>query len=72
MTIGKDLAIVAHDDADWTALVEPAITTTAQPVAEMGATAVRMLLERIADPSKEASTVRIAPKLMHRQSCGCH
>ena len=72
MTIGKDLAIVAHDDADWTALVEPAITTTAQPVAEMGATAVRMLLERIADPSKEASTVRIPPTLMHRQSCGCH
>ncbi len=72
MTIGKDLAIVAHDDADWTALVEPAITTTAQPVAEMGATAVRMLLERIADPGKEASTVRIAPTLMHRQSCGCH
>jgi LacI family transcriptional regulator len=71
MTIGKDLAVVAHDDADWTALVEPAITTTAQPLTQIGATAVRMLLARIADPHKEAETVRIPPILMHRQSCGC-
>jgi LacI family transcriptional regulator len=71
LLIGKELAVVAHDDADWTGLVEPAITTTAQPVAEIGATAVAMLLARIADPSKAASTVRIPPILMHRQSCGC-
>jgi LacI family transcriptional regulator len=71
LTIGKDLAVVAHDDADWTALVEPAITTTAQPLTQIGATAVRMLLARIADPHKEAETVRIPPILMHRQSCGC-
>jgi LacI family transcriptional regulator len=71
LAIGKDLAIVAHDDADWTALVDPAITTTAQPLAEIGATAVRMLLARIADPNKEPETVRIHPILMHRRSCGC-
>jgi LacI family transcriptional regulator len=71
LTIGKDLAVVAHDDADWTALVDPAITTTAQPVAEIGRTAVRMLLERIANSKKEPETVRIPPILMHRQSCGC-
>jgi LacI family transcriptional regulator len=71
LRIGKELAVVAHDDADWTAVVEPAITTTAQPVTEIGATAVAMLLARIADPATAASTVRIPPILMHRQSCGC-
>ena len=71
LAIGKDLAVVAHDDADWTALVDPAITTTAQPLAQIGATAVRMLLERIANTRKEPETVRIPPILMHRQSCGC-
>ena len=71
LTVGKDLAIVAHDDADWTALVDPAITTTAQPLAHIGKTAVRMLLERIANSKKEPETVRIPPILMHRQSCGC-
>lgn len=71
LAIGKDLAIVAHDDADWTALVDPPITTTAQPIAEIGATAVRMLLARIADPDREPETVRIPPILMHRRSCGC-
>ncbi|HJP74640.1 MAG TPA: LacI family DNA-binding transcriptional regulator [Pseudonocardiaceae bacterium] len=71
LAIGKNLAIVAHDDADWTALVDPPITTTAQPITEIGATAVRMLLARIADPTKEPETVRIPPVLMHRRSCGC-
>jgi LacI family transcriptional regulator len=69
--IGTDLAVVAHDDVDWADLVDPAITTTAQPVREIAATAVRLLVERIADPDRPATTVRIPPVLMHRRSCGC-
>jgi LacI family transcriptional regulator len=71
LRIGSDLAVVAHDDVDWADLVSSPITTTAQPIEEMGATAVRMLLDRIADPDREPSTVRISPTLVHRRSCGC-
>jgi LacI family transcriptional regulator len=71
LSIGSDLAVVAHDDVDWADLLPTPITTTAQPVEAMGAMAVKMLLDRIADPDREPSTVRLAPTLVHRQSCGC-
>jgi LacI family transcriptional regulator len=72
LRIGTDLAVVAHDDVEWADLVDPPITTTAQPVAEIAATAVRLLLARIAEPDRSPSTIRIPPVLIHRGSCGCH
>jgi LacI family transcriptional regulator, galactose operon repressor len=71
LRIGSDLAVVAHDDVDWADLVDPPLTTTAQPVAEMATTAVRLLVDRIADPDRPPTTVRIPPRLVHRRSCGC-
>jgi LacI family transcriptional regulator len=71
LRIGDDLAVVAHDDVDWAELVDPPITTTAQPVAEIAAAAVRLLVERIAAPDRAATTIRIPPVLRHRRSCGC-
>ena len=69
--IGTDLAVVAHDDVEWADLVDPPITTTAQPLEQIAATAVRLLIDRIAEPDRPASIVRIPPTLIHRQSCGC-
>lgn len=71
LRVGIDLAVVAHDDVEWADLIDPPITTTAQPVAEIAETAVRLLLERIADPDREPRTIRVPPMLRHRQSCGC-
>jgi LacI family transcriptional regulator len=69
--IGVDLAVVGHDDPDWADLLPAPLTTTAQPVAEIGAAAVGLLLERIADPEREPRTLRLPPRLVHRNSCGC-
>ena len=69
--IGADLAVVGYDEVEWADLVRPGLTTMAQPIAEIGRTAVRMLLARIADPDRTPETVRLPPTLMHRQSCGC-
>ncbi|WP_394850077.1 LacI family transcriptional regulator [Pendulispora brunnea] len=71
LRIGKDLAVVGYDDVEWADLVEPPITTMAQPIREIGRTAVRMLLERIEDPTTPPQIVRLPPVFMHRQSCGC-
>jgi LacI family transcriptional regulator len=71
LRIGTDLAVVSHDDVDWADLVDPPLTTTAQPVAEIASTAVRLLVDRIADPDRPPTTVRIPPRLVHRHSCGC-
>lgn len=69
--IGVDLAVVAHDDVEWAQLVDPPVTTTAQPVDEIATTAVRLLLDRITDPDRPPSTIRVPPVFRHRQSCGC-
>lgn len=69
--IGIDLAVVAHDDPEWADLIDPGITTTAQPVERIATTAVQLLIDRIGDPDRPASIIRIPPELIHRQSCGC-
>lgn len=69
--IGRDIAIVGYDDAEWSDLVDPPLTTMAQPVEEIGRRAVRALLARIRSPEREPETVRLPPALRHRHSCGC-
>jgi len=71
LRIAKDLAVVGYDDVEWADLLDPPLTTMAQPIRQIGQTAVRMLLARIKDPSRAPQTVRLPPILMHRQSCGC-
>lgn len=69
--VGADLAVVGYDDVEWADLLDPPVTTVAQPVAEMGRTAVRLLLDRIADPCRPPTTKRLQTTFMHRKSCGC-
>ncbi|HEX3650904.1 MAG TPA: LacI family DNA-binding transcriptional regulator [Pseudonocardiaceae bacterium] len=71
LRIASDVAVVSHDDVEWADLVDPPLTTMAQPVAEIATTAVRLLVDRIADPDRPPATVRIPPRLVHRRSCGC-
>ncbi|WAL65798.1 LacI family DNA-binding transcriptional regulator [Amycolatopsis cynarae] len=69
--VGRDLAVVGYDDAEWADLVDPPLTTMAQPIEEIGRRAVRLLLARIIDPGRPPETLRLPPRLMHRNSCGC-
>ncbi|HKS45602.1 MAG TPA: LacI family DNA-binding transcriptional regulator [Amycolatopsis sp.] len=71
LRIGRDLAIVGYDDCEWSDLVEPPLTTMAQPIEEIGRGAVRLLLARISEPDRPPTTLRLPPHLMHRASCGC-
>ncbi|MEV4600518.1 LacI family DNA-binding transcriptional regulator [Amycolatopsis sp. NPDC049253] len=71
LRIGRDLPVVVYDDVEWADLVDPPLTTMAQPIEEIGRRAVRLLLARLADPTRPAETVRLPPTLRHRQSCGC-
>ncbi|MGW4394348.1 LacI family DNA-binding transcriptional regulator [Amycolatopsis nivea] len=71
LRIGEDLPVVVYDDVEWADLVDPPLTTMAQPIDEIGRRAVQLLLARLADPSRPAETVRLPPTLRHRASCGC-
>ncbi|GAA4538571.1 LacI family DNA-binding transcriptional regulator [Amycolatopsis samaneae] len=71
LRIGRDLPVVGYDDVEWADLVDPPLTTMAQPIEDIGRQAVRLLLGRINDPARRAQTVRLPPTLRHRSSCGC-
>ncbi|MCU1681660.1 MAG: hypothetical protein JWQ81_2399 [Amycolatopsis sp.] len=69
--IGSELAVVGYGDMPWASTVESPLTTMAQPIPEIGRKAVHLLLTRIADPERRPETVRLAPRFLHRASCGC-
>jgi LacI family transcriptional regulator len=69
--VPRDLALVAFDDFAWADLFHPRLTTIAQPTREIGERAVAMILARVADPERPFRKVRLKPRLVHRDSCGC-
>lgn len=69
--VPDDVALTAFDDFEWADLLTPRLTTMAQPRFDLGTTAVRLLMDRLADPHRPPRTVRLAPQFMHRESCGC-
>jgi LacI family transcriptional regulator len=72
LAVPRDIALVAFDDFEWADLFAPRLTTMAQPARESGAEAVRLLVSRLRDPGQPPRAVRLAPQLVHRDSCGCH
>ena len=46
--VPEDVSVVGFDDIPQAAAIFPALTTIAQPIAEMGTMGVRLLLDRIA------------------------
>lgn len=65
------MALVGFDDFDWADFFVPRLTLIAQPVQQLGARAVELLLQRMATPTAPKHSVRLAPRLHVRHSCGC-
>ena len=65
---GRDIGIVSFDDAPWTTLIEPPLTVVAQPAYEVGRVAAQLLLARISDSSREATTTTLEATLIERKS----
>ncbi|MER5750959.1 LacI family DNA-binding transcriptional regulator [Streptomyces sp. NPDC002088] len=71
LSVPEDIALCCFDDFAWADLFSPQLTAIAQPSREIGAEAVRVLLERLAAPDRPARTVRLPCTFVHRTSCGC-
>ncbi|RBM16638.1 LacI family transcriptional regulator [Streptomyces sp. PT12] len=65
---GEDVSVVGFDDSPAAALVSPSLTSVDQPMAAVGRECVRLLLARIADPSRAAENLLLAPSLVPRDS----
>jgi len=71
MRVPEDVAVVGVDDTEWfRANMNYSLTTIRQPCSNIGRAAVKMVLERIADPDKPASEISFQGDLIVRTSCG--
>ncbi|MCC7274714.1 MAG: LacI family DNA-binding transcriptional regulator [Alphaproteobacteria bacterium] len=65
-----DLSVACFDDFEWATAFQPRLTTVAQPTDAIGATAVELLLDRLAGAAPdEPRQVVLAPRLIVRDSC---
>ena len=68
--VPEDISVVGFDDIPQAAAIFPALTTIAQPIAEMGTIGVRLLLDRIARRDAPYQRVRLSTRLVVRESTG--
>lgn len=73
MKVPEDIALIGFNDIEFTSMKGVELTTIGQKKYEMGALAVKTLIERIegreAGPSKE---IILDPELIVRKTCGFH
>lgn len=64
--VPKDIAVVGFDKIDFSNMTNPTLTTVAQPMYKMGATAADMLIDKIR--GKEVDSVILEHELIIRES----
>lgn len=68
LRVPDDISVVGFDDIQGAAYHNPSLTTIRQPLAQMGAVAARILLQRIRGQATFPDTVPIMPELVIRES----
>lgn len=71
MRVPDDVAVIGFDDRPEGAAQTPALSSVRVPLFRMGYRAVELLLQQIAGAPAPDSPVRIATRLVARESCGC-
>jgi LacI family transcriptional regulator len=68
IVVPDDLSVVGFDDVEHATIVTPALTTVRQPLAEMGRTAVSLLMRLVERQRFETLHVELATRLVVRES----
>jgi LacI family transcriptional regulator len=68
LRIPEDISVVGFDDIPLASLAYPKLTTVRQPLVQIGQVAVRLLLEKLENPEREARRVTLATELIVRDS----
>jgi LacI family transcriptional regulator len=68
--VPDDVSVVGFDDIPQASATFPALTTVAQPIAEMSKSGVRLLLERIAHRDAPFQRIVLPTRLVIRESSG--
>lgn len=70
--IPEALAVVGFDDSDFSAHLNPPLTTVAQPFMDIGLRAATLLLSRIEGLDSSPKRIELPTNLIIRESCGAH
>lgn len=67
---GRDLGLIAFDDAPWAPYVNPPMSVVAQPDYDIGVRAGRLLLDRVQQPGASGTrrSIRLSTRLVVRAS----
>lgn len=71
LSVPDDVALATFDDFPFADLFSPRLTAVSQPAFAIGRDAVRLLLRRLKTPAAPPRTIRLRPRIVHRESCGC-
>ncbi|MBD8059297.1 LacI family DNA-binding transcriptional regulator [Cellulomonas sp. JH27-2] len=69
LRVPDDLSVIGFDNVPESALANPPLTTIAQPLQDMGATALHMLVDLIAGRDVASTHVRLSTSMVERASC---
>jgi DNA-binding LacI/PurR family transcriptional regulator len=70
LRIPGQIAVVGYDDLPWATSLQPPLTAVAQPAKDVGVTAARLLLDRLAEPERPTRRIILNTQLVIRASCG--
>lgn len=70
LRIPQDVSIIGFDDIPMAALPEFALTTLRQPINQMIANSVRLMVNAISSASVEVENIALAPRLIERRTVG--
>jgi LacI family transcriptional regulator len=68
LSVPEDVAIVGFDDIELASYISPSLTTVAQPKLEIGQLAVKLLFERMGNPSLPPRHTVLSTTLVIRES----
>ena len=70
LRVPQDVSVVGFDNVPESALCSPSLTTVAQPLHDIGVTALRMLVELLAGREPDPAHVRLPTAMVTRDSTG--
>jgi LacI family transcriptional regulator len=70
LSVPEDVSVVGFDDVEHATIVTPTLTTVRQPLAEMGRTAVSLLMRLLEGQAFETLHVELGTRLVVRESTG--
>lgn len=68
LQIPRDLALLSFDDLPLAAVFNPPLSVVRQPAYEVGRSAAELLFQRLEDPSRPATSLKLLPELVLRAS----